>query len=140
MVGPVDETDGRRWYFSLNNRRLWVLKRCREEGLLNDDNQIQVRVRTPKSSAEAQRYTLANCAVEAKVMRECTSKREETNDKKGKSVIIESSKDAKLQSAAQSSEDEMPYEKLCEESNSDDDDDDDDSVGATLSNRFSALL
>ncbi|KAI2492366.1 hypothetical protein MHU86_22175 [Fragilaria crotonensis] len=31
IVGPMAD-DGERWYFSLNNRRLWVLKRCREEG------------------------------------------------------------------------------------------------------------
>jgi hypothetical protein len=46
-----------------------VLKRCREEGLLAN-NHIRVRVRSAKSSSEAQRYTLENCAVEAKFMRE----------------------------------------------------------------------
>jgi len=57
------------WYFSLNNRRLWVLKRCREEGLLKDDL-IRVRVREAKSAAESERYSLKNCALEAKFMRE----------------------------------------------------------------------
>jgi hypothetical protein len=70
LVGP--ETDDGPWYFSLNNRRLWVLKRCREEGLLQD-NQIAVRVRPPKSTSETSRYTVENCALEAKLMRE-TSK------------------------------------------------------------------
>ena len=64
-VGPEDEG----WYFSLNNRRLWVLKRCREEGLLKD-NKIEVRMRLPKSKAEAERYTVKNCALEAKFIRE----------------------------------------------------------------------
>ena len=64
------------WYFSLNNRRLWVLKRCREEGLLVN-NEIMVRVRVPKSEAEAQRYTVENCALEAKMMREGPRKKKE---------------------------------------------------------------
>lgn len=69
IVGP-DENDGLGpWYFSLNNRRLYVLKRCREEGLLKNDK-ILVRVREAKSAKEAERYSLKNCAVEAKFMRE----------------------------------------------------------------------
>lgn len=67
IVGPVDESGP--WYFSLNNRRLWVLKRCREEGLL-ENNLIRVRIRVPKSGAEAERYTLVKCALEAKFVRE----------------------------------------------------------------------
>lgn len=69
IIGP-DENDGLGpWYFSLNNRRLYVLKRCREEGLLKNDK-IRVRVREAKSAKEAERYSLKNCAVEAKFMRE----------------------------------------------------------------------
>lgn len=66
IVGP--ETEEGPWYFSLNNRRLWVLKRCREEGLLFN-NLVKCRVRGPKSNAEALRYSLENCAVEAKIMK-----------------------------------------------------------------------
>jgi len=69
IAGPDEPESGGRWYFSLNNRRLWVMKRCRDEGLLAN-NQIRVRVRSTKSSAEEQRYTLENCAVEAKFIRE----------------------------------------------------------------------
>jgi hypothetical protein len=73
LVG-LDESDGLGpWYFSLNNRRLWVLKQCHREGLLNNErynNSIAVRVRAPKSGAEAQRYTVGNCALEAKFTRE----------------------------------------------------------------------
>lgn len=59
------------WYFSLNNRRLWVLKRLREEGLLEDcHNKVWVRVRTPKSRQERDRYTVTNCALEAKIVPE----------------------------------------------------------------------
>lgn len=67
-MGPEDESGP--WYFSLNNRRLWVLKRCREEGLL-ENNVIRVRKKTPKSESELmERYTLTNCALEAKFLRE----------------------------------------------------------------------
>jgi hypothetical protein len=58
------------WYFSLNNRRLWVLKRCREEGLLLPSNLVRVRVRQPKSASEVARYTVQNCSLEATLMRE----------------------------------------------------------------------
>jgi hypothetical protein len=71
LIGPIGE-DGQPWYFSLNNRRLWVLKRCREEGLL-ENNRIRVRVRSPKSSGEESRYTIENCALEAKIMRESST-------------------------------------------------------------------
>ena len=67
IVGP--DTEQGLWYFSLNNRRLWVFKRLREEGLL-PNNQIAVRVRLPKSESEKNRYSLENCALEAKLMRE----------------------------------------------------------------------
>jgi len=59
------------WYFSLNNRRLWVLKRCREEGLLESvGNIVRVRVRECKSANESKRYTLENCALTATFLRE----------------------------------------------------------------------
>ena len=59
------------WYFGLNNRRLWVLKKCKEEGLLPDADQlILVRARGPKSYDEEERYTIKNCALQAKFMRE----------------------------------------------------------------------
>jgi hypothetical protein len=77
IVGPEDH-DGP-WFFSLNNRRLWVFKRCREEGLL-ENNVIRVRAREPKSGGEEDRYTLENCAVEAKFIREKAPKQNECND------------------------------------------------------------
>ena len=57
LVGEGDE-DGP-WYFSLNNRRLWVIKQLREEGLL-EGGVVGVRVREAKS--EAERGYLAICA------------------------------------------------------------------------------
>ena len=81
IVGPEDQ-DGP-WYFSLNNRRLWVLKRCREEGLL-ENNIICVRVREPKSGTEEARYSLENCSVEAKFIREkVPNRKNECHDVEG---------------------------------------------------------
>lgn len=68
------------WYFSLNNRRLYVLKRCREEGLLiPTDNKIPVRVREPKSSSEMERYSVENCVLEAKIVKEYPSSKPKQN-------------------------------------------------------------
>lgn len=69
LLGP-DEMDGKGpWYFGLNNRRLWVLKKCKEEGLLEDYNGlIMARVRPMKSHQEEERYTLKNCSLQAKFM------------------------------------------------------------------------
>ncbi|CAM9297661.1 unnamed protein product, partial [Chrysoparadoxa australica] len=50
IVGPKDEITGEAWYFSTNNRRLWVMKRCREEGLLDA---VRVRARHIKAHEEA---------------------------------------------------------------------------------------
>jgi hypothetical protein len=48
------------------------LKQCYKEGLLDNaryNNLIAVRVRKPKSVDEVKRYTIANCALEAKFTR-----------------------------------------------------------------------
>ena len=82
IVGP-DENDGKGpWYFSLNNRRLWVFKRCRDEGLL-PNNVIRVRVRQPKSTGEFERYSIDNCAVEAKFFRESERSHDTTHEQDG---------------------------------------------------------
>jgi hypothetical protein len=75
LVGPHDDETDATWYFSLNNRRLWVLKRLREEGLLEQyGNKVLVRVRTPKSLQEQERYSLKNCALDAKIVPEKATK------------------------------------------------------------------
>jgi hypothetical protein len=126
LVGPKE--DGQRWYFALNNRRLWVLKRCREEGLLEND-QIRVRVRQPKSNAESERYTLKNCAVEAKFMREPQPKQKlEVAAKK-----VDENTEEKEGQLGQAGIDVLDGES------GDDSDDDDDNVGKN-SNPFSALM
>ena len=59
------------WYFSLNTRRLWVLKRLREQGHLEKfGNKVAVRVRRPNSQKEKERYTPSNCALEARLILE----------------------------------------------------------------------
>lgn len=71
-VDDENDDDEGPWYYSLNNRRLWVLKQCYKEGLLDNaryNNLIAVRVRKPKSVDEVKRYTIANCALEAKFTR-----------------------------------------------------------------------
>ena len=75
------------WYFSLNNRRLWVLKQCHREGLLDNErynNKIGVRARAARSQAETLRYTVNNCALEAKFMREDSWKKGSKQKKTGK--------------------------------------------------------
>jgi hypothetical protein len=149
LLGPVDQKTGEPWYFSLNNRRLWVLKRCREEGLL-PNNQVFVRVRKPKSDQEALRYSLENCVVEAKFMAEKPRGNNHLppdNDDSGVGGIQES--DAVTGSKGRKVEtlhDEKSKDTLLghnnkssdEEDMDTDDSDDDEQVGS--SNRFSALF
>lgn len=143
IVGP-DEGDP--WYFSLNNRRLWVLKRCREEGLL-PNNQIFVRVRKPKSEQESQRYSLENCALEAKIVPEKTRgprKPSSANDHedmpKEEGALTEEMEphNATRNNGNRVVVAQEEKEKVVDDS-SEDESSDDDSVGV-VSNRFSALL
>jgi hypothetical protein len=133
-------------YFSLNNRRLWVLKRCREEGLLaNTNHKIQVRVREPKSKAERERYSVKNCVLEAKIVPEKQQQQHRTHDQQ--SVSHENHHDNKegiakkeRKSDEYSDEDEKTTShnnrKSDDESGGESDDDDD----FVPSNRFSALV
>lgn len=80
-----DGGGGEPWYFSLNNRRLWVLKQCHKEGLLDNErynNKIGVRARMARSHAETLRYTVDNCALEAKFIREDIDKNRSKQKKK----------------------------------------------------------
>eukprot|EP00903_Cladosiphon_okamuranus_P013197 g12309.t1 len=67
LFGPLDPSDGQRWFFSLNNRRLFVFKECREEGLLGPTGLVRVRARAMKAH-EHERYTLDRCSVQAKFL------------------------------------------------------------------------
>ncbi|CAN0191784.1 unnamed protein product [Pylaiella littoralis] len=68
LLGPTDPAcDGERCFFSLNNRRLFVFKACREEGLLGPDGQVRVRARAMKPH-ERERYTVDRCSLQAKFL------------------------------------------------------------------------
>lgn len=159
LVGPIEEETGLPWYFSLNNRRLWVLKRCREEGLLEElspKNSIFVRVRKPKSDQEAARYSVANCALEAKIIPEKPRKTTgSSNDQpQPQKTTVDETKgnDIAKKTAKLSLEEEslnllsggLGVEDSDSKSSDDSDDDDDDSESSDddngPTNRFSALF
>jgi hypothetical protein len=139
IVGPGTEDEGP-WYFSLNNRRLWVLKRCREEGLL-ENNQIQVRVRAPKSSAEEARYSLQNCALEAKVIREPGKQPQQQSTQHPSAKEMNDEGKCKEEPVADRGK-EDPTGPADGSSDEDDDSDDEDSEdgGCASKNPFSALM
>lgn len=66
MITVIQGDGGDGWYFSLNNRRLWVLKQCAEQGLIST---VRVRARCPKPH-EISRYTVDKCSLYATLMRE----------------------------------------------------------------------
>lgn len=127
------------WYFSLNNRRLWVLKRCREEGLLLPSNLVRVRVRQPKSASEVARYTVQNCALEATLMREPSSVNASTSlpcvsnrRRAGQAVRTEEVAQETLSGGDATTNDSAE---------TDDSSSDDDGIRkATFSNRYSAFI
>lgn len=138
IVGRVTADRDEPWYFSLNNRRLWVLKRCREEGLL-ENNRIAVRVRAPASASEAARYTVDKCALDAKFIRESSSGKKNTRVEEG-----ETGSKAEAETETSSNRLDLP---LCDSSarkQSDDPDDSSSSSGSSDgvlkgSNPFAAL-
>ncbi|CAG9462806.1 unnamed protein product [Pedinophyceae sp. YPF-701] len=69
VMDRPDSGGGDKWYFSLNNRRLWVLKRAADEGLLGGagGREVEVRVRAMRPH-ELKKYTLETCACEAKFL------------------------------------------------------------------------
>ncbi len=148
------------WFFSLNNRRLWVLKRLREEGFLEaNNNKVFVRVRAPKSKQERERYNVENCALEAKIVPENKKKGskkkikvEETGEKNANMLQEITISEA---SGNDTHDDCCPKEKTCEVAEeqsietfvrwrdgqeiSSDSEDSDDSDLVVPSNRFCAL-
>ncbi|CAN0035121.1 unnamed protein product, partial [Ectocarpus sp. 4 AP-2014] len=75
LLGPPDAAvDGgqqqqqqQQCFFSLNNRRLFVFKACREEGLLGPSGLVRVRARALKAH-ERERYTVDRCSLQAKFL------------------------------------------------------------------------
>lgn len=149
IVGP--ETPDGPWYFSLNSRRLWVLKRCREEGLL-ENNQIYVRVREPKSDAEALRYCVENCSLKAKIVPDKVPEERKSQDEAGKASpkdVEDSSEDdsdeggrqASTNKGKKKSQEVAALENLkIGAGDSSDEDSDSDDEPVSRSNRFSALF
>jgi len=131
-----------------------VFKRCREEGLL-ENNLIRVRVRQPKSGSEEERYTLENCSVEAKFIREKEPTRSEKKNARADTDLAASgveqtnlsskgndeSQSANVDAENKTGDGERNMNGAQEESDESSASGSDDScgVGATM-NRFSALM
>lgn len=70
-------------YFSLNNRRLWVLKELRKAGALNT-----VRVRTKEAlPREKERYTPTKCSLTATIMGPSEHKEDEEEESAQKKAV-----------------------------------------------------
>jgi hypothetical protein len=138
LVGSVDDSsdddDGSIWYFSLNNRRLWILKQLRDGGYLEEQgNKVKVRVRKPKSQSERERYSISNCALNAKIMVEKPKKKknsaaEANNKSPSSSSIIRKEEDERDNNEYNQKEIKkklVAIETTKTSTESDDDDDDD---------------
>ncbi len=68
------------FFFSLNNRRLYVLKELRKKGLLPND-QIRVRIKQANPQ-ECTRYVVGKCALNASIMKEFDKNKIENDNKK----------------------------------------------------------
>lgn len=157
-----DIVDDGMWYFTLNNRRLWVLKRCREEGLLVPyGNKVLVRVRQPKSQQERERYTVENCALEARLLVEkkvsTTSMPSTPGERSKRDEVVTDNTDLNNKTTTrhkrqQTSRKKVPHADQAPLSpktthsvpaidfNADDDEDVDDERDLATSNAFSALF
>ncbi|GMH50708.1 hypothetical protein TrRE_jg776 [Triparma retinervis] len=63
IIGDVNE-EGGVWYYSLNNRRLWVIKQLKKEGLVE---RVGTRARRFRGK-EPRRYCIEKCVLEANLM------------------------------------------------------------------------
>lgn len=61
-------TSGDGHYYSLNNRRLYVLKHLRSIGFLEPTNTVRVRLKTPLPR-EVKKYSPENCSLTATIMK-----------------------------------------------------------------------
>jgi len=66
---PNTAVDGTQYYFSLNNRRLWVFKQLHEHGYFDGGKKLRVRVKEPLPR-EKERYTPERCSMTAKIMKD----------------------------------------------------------------------
>lgn len=78
-------------YFSLNNRRLYVLKELRSKGLLKG-NTIGARVKVALER-EKERYKIDRCSLVAKIMKENAAENKDQADDDGEDNDCESEKE-----------------------------------------------
>ena len=72
-------------YFSLNNRRLWVLKELRKAGAL-ENNTVRVRMKEALPR-EKERYTPTKCSLTAIIMGPSEHKEEEEEENAQKKAV-----------------------------------------------------
>jgi hypothetical protein len=158
IVGPRNNTcfgddnnnTNEPWYFSLNNRRLWVLKRLREEGFLERfGNKVFVRVRMPKSQQEQERYCVDNCSLEAKIVPERSGNKKKSLQKANSNRFVDDDcisidEKQKEKSSGKHSQELRPDNTVAPSDSvkldDGDEDEDDDSDDNSPSNRFCALM
>jgi len=68
MLPTITILENDTFYFSLNNRRLYVLKELRKKGLI-PNNHIKVRIKQANMQ-EATRYVASKCSLNASIMKE----------------------------------------------------------------------
>ena len=68
MLPTITILENDSFYFSLNNRRLYVLKELRKKGLI-PNNHIKVRIKQANMQ-EATRYVASKCSLNASIMKE----------------------------------------------------------------------
>ena len=68
-VLPNTAADGTQYYFSLNNRRLWVYKQLHDSGYFDNGKKLRVRIKEPLPR-EKERYTPERCSMTARIMKE----------------------------------------------------------------------
>lgn len=108
----------------------------------NPSNTILVRVREPKSKGERERYTLENCSVDAKFMREkvkddkMVDDGSKSNDKaeRQEADVVEKINEDLVKCSVEDKAEKQDAEEVESESESESDDE------VTHSNPFSALM
>lgn len=115
-----------------------------------ENNVIRVRVREPKSGSEEARYSLENCSVEAKFIREKAPNRKNECNDAGGDLEVDANIQAKKLSLSKSGKDSLQiFDPDCEkrvDTGSNDNEDEatdtesDDNYISATPNPFSALM
>ena len=92
MLPTITILENDSFYFSLNNRRLYVLKELRKKGLI-PNNQIKVRIKQANIQ-EATRYVASKCTLNASIMKEYNkSDNNNNNNNNGDNVSDDNNED-----------------------------------------------